>query len=127
MTDRRASARAALAADMAAIEEVQKAYDHVPNDLGNESPSVTVSSMGGPLLRTPREGETVRLEVGVWVLREADPGASENLIDTIRQRLKDLVFDKYNGDFDEPSEADYVEMDGASWRVEFHRVALWRP
>jgi hypothetical protein len=119
--------RSALAADLALFEEVQAAYDHVPNELGNQSPSVTVSSEGGPLTRTPAEGETVYLEVGVWIIREADPAAAEALLDTLRQRLKDLVHNKYNGDFRQESEADYVEMDGVSWRVEFHHVSMWRP
>lgn len=127
MTTRRMAFRKALTAELSAVTEIQVAYDHVPNELGGESPVVTVASDGSQLERTPREAEYVQLEVGVWVLREEDPATAEDMLDIVRERLKTIVSNRYNGDFIQTSEPDYVEMDGKSWRVEFHRVGALRP
>ena len=131
-TTSRKALRAQLAIDLATLTQVQEVVPHLPRALKGKSPICSVESGGWqPSLNVEEMPTKVRVIIGFWVRRSADPGSTvptaaqaEDMIDDLALALVNLLEGSYNSSFYRPLTLDYEVIDGTEYRIEFHYVEI---
>jgi len=96
-------------------------FKYMPKKLDGMSPVITIEVGRSSPSHTPAEPSWPGLLIGLWILRE-DAEEAEDELDTLSDNFIDAITDRYNVQWDNFTEPDYLIIDGNHYRVEWHSM-----